>query len=139
MVNGRLWQRYRMVPPLYQFNLFGIHISQKFFQWIFALHVCTALLSLVSSFNLSLSLCCPYLLPQFSSPCVVFYQAISIARTSCSLFPHFRRVAADSSSASLLRRIASRYPSTISLVASLVHSLVSQHRLGGQIGCFLVR
>lgn len=84
-------------------------------------------------------LCCPYLLPQFSSPCVVFYQAISIARTSCSLFPHFRRVAADSSSASLLRRIASRHPSTISLVASLFHLLVSQHCLGGQIGCFLVR
>lgn len=91
------------------------------------------------SFNLTLSLCCPYLLPQFSSPCVVFYQAISIARTSCSLFPHFRRVAADSSSASLLRRIASRHPSTISLVASLFHLLVSQHCLGGQIGCFLVR
>ncbi|KIR24945.1 hypothetical protein I309_06229 [Cryptococcus deuterogattii LA55] len=34
-----LWQRYRMVPPLYQFNLFGIHISQKFFQWIFALQL----------------------------------------------------------------------------------------------------
>lgn len=34
-----LWQRYRMVPPLYQFNLFGIHISQKCFQWIFALQL----------------------------------------------------------------------------------------------------
>lgn len=94
-----------------------------------------------NAFNgfLPYSLCCLYLLPQSSFPYVVFYQATFIARMLCSLFPHSRRVAADSSSASLLKRIASRYPSTISLVAYLAHLWVFQHRLEGQIGCFLAK